>query len=89
MKTKSDDYDMFVAKGVDYDEIAAMDIDAIASDICELIGGDGYGPGDYPRDEDGLIDVYAIARMVQEHAQECAQDAEADRWEEHQRIYNR
>ena len=88
MKTGSDYYDMFVARSVDYAEIAAMDLDAIASDVTDLVG-DAYAEGDYPRFDDGMVAVYAIAEMIQSYAAQCAQDAEADRWEEHQRVWNR
>ena len=88
MKTGSDYYDMFVADSVDYAEIAAMDLDAMASQITELVG-DAYAEGDYPRFDDGMVAVYEIAAMVQTYAAQCDQDAEADRWEEHQRVWNR
>jgi len=67
-------YDRFVGRSVTYEEIAAMDADTVASQVCELLG-DSRAAGDYPRDDDGTIDCYAIANAVLDYAQGSADNA--------------
>jgi hypothetical protein len=57
-------YDLFVERSVDAEEIARLDLDTIAAQVGELISDAQQDDDDYPRNDDGTIDLYAIARDI-------------------------
>jgi len=67
MKTASGYYGEFISVAPSYKDIAAMDLDQLASDLTEEIG-NAYAKGDYHRYDDGMVAVYVIAEMIQDHA---------------------
>ena len=61
-------YDQFVERSADAEQIAMMDLETIAEQVADLLG-DAYAEGDYPRDDDGMIDLYGIARKIRNEAE--------------------
>lgn len=61
-------YDQFVERSADAEQIAMMDLETIAEQVADLLG-DAYAEGDYPRDDDGMIDLYGIAHNIRNEAE--------------------
>lgn len=59
-----------------YREIATADLDTVAGMVADEIR-DPYAEGEYPRDEDGMVDLYTIAEAVQRFAKACVREVDA------------
>jgi len=69
-------YDLFVERSVDAEEIARLDLDTIAAQVGELISDAQQDDDDYPRNDDGTIDLYAIARDILAEARRITEQQE-------------
>ena len=66
MYTDAELWEMFVHRTSNPADVLAVNLaddDAAASDVADLIG-DAYAVGDYPRDHDGMIDLYGIVHAL-------------------------
>ena len=69
-------YNKFVERSVDAEEIAMMDLDTIAVQVGELISDAQQDDDDYPRNDDGTIDLYEIASAIRQEAERIMKQRE-------------